>query len=293
MRILGLVTLYFPPGEVGENIASYLGELDALFVWDNTPGGCSVSFSPNQMAKIVRIRRGANVGIGNALNEAARYALENGFTHLLTMDQDSSFAPAGFKRYLDMIRNCEDKSFFQFSPSRSNRSESNPSGEVQVIGKTVEIEEIADTIISGTVTPVSVLKRVGLFYEKFVMDAIDTEYCLRIHREGGRIGRIPSVHLNHQLGYPLRGHLLGWKLESFNYSPMRTYYIARNFLFLKHLYPEYDCKYILKRLILYRFICILCIEQNKWEKLKALLAGAFQGITRQMNRDLYFKRMKQ
>lgn len=292
MKILGLVTLYFPPVEIAENIASYLDGLDALFVWDNTPEGNLIALSPDQEVKVSYVRRGENVGIGIALNEAARYAMDNGFTHLLTMDQDSSFLPGEFERYLNIIKRCGDERFFQFSPSRAKRS-SSPNNELKDSRKYIEIEEIADTIVSGTVTPVSVLKQIGLFYEQFVMDAIDTEYGLRIHRAGGKIGGVPSVYLKHQLGYPIRKRFWGWTLESFNYSPMRTYYIARNFLFLKHLYPEYDCKYILKRLILRRFLCILCIEQNKWEKARALLFGAFQGLTRQMNRDLFYKKMRQ
>ncbi len=288
MKTLGVVTLYHPSQEVKQHIASYLDGLDGLFIWDNTKGGSEISdfFGGNE--KTVHVRRGENVGIGMALNEAARYAIAHEYTHLLTMDQDSAFLSGEFADYLAIIAGCTNSDFFQFCPSRMKRPAFFPPGQIEGI-----IEETPDTIISGTVTPVSVLQELGLFYEPFVMDAIDTEYGLRIHRAGGKIGKIRAVYLKHQLGYPLRKRFLWWTLESFNYSPMRTYYITRNFLFLRYLYPEYDCKYIFKLFVLRRFIRILCIEQDKWQKMKALFAGTFQGLTRRMHRDLFINKMKQ
>lgn len=91
MKILGIVTLYNPPKEVGENLSSYAPFLDGLYLWDNTAGGSNVdSLLPPEVAKRVLMhRRGRNVGIAMALNAAIDLALKEGYTHLLTMDQDS------------------------------------------------------------------------------------------------------------------------------------------------------------------------------------------------------------
>ena len=93
MKILGIVTLYNPPKEVGENLSSYAPFLDGLYLWDNTAGGSNVdSLLPPEVAKRVLMhRRGRNVGIAMALNAAIDLALKEGYTHLLTMDQDSRF----------------------------------------------------------------------------------------------------------------------------------------------------------------------------------------------------------
>lgn len=282
MKVIGVVTLFYPVAEVAENITSYLPELDALIIWDNTPTDHPFSLPFTEGGKIVRIRRGKNTGIGQALNEAADYAIANGFTHLLTMDQDSRFAPSIFEEYLRIAGQCADGNFYLLSPSRiTPQGNSNP-----------QVEEIADTIISGSLFPVDTLRRLGNFYATFVMDAIDTEYGLRIHRHGGKIGKVSSVYLQHQLGYPFSKQFLFWKLTSFNYSPMRTYYIARNFIHLKHLYPEYDCKYIIKLFILRRFVRIVCIETNKREKLKALCIGCYHGLTGCMDKDPFINKTK-
>ncbi len=92
MKILGIVTLFNPPATVGDNLRSYARYLDGLFLWDNTPGeGAVIALPKDVEEKIVKIRRGANVGIGEALNAAISMVQEEGYTHLLTMDQASRF----------------------------------------------------------------------------------------------------------------------------------------------------------------------------------------------------------
>ena len=87
-------------------------------------------------------------------------------------------------------------------------------------------------IISGSIFPLKTIQKVGLYLDKFVMDAIDTEYFLRIRRHTGKVMLVPAANLKHELGHPLRKQILIWHPMSLNYSPVRTYYIARNFLYL-------------------------------------------------------------
>lgn len=90
MKLLALVTLYYPPAHITDNLLTYAEDVDGLFVWDNTPGGSNYQFPESISHKIVRLRQGENTGIGKALNAAAMFALDNGYTYLLTMDQDSA-----------------------------------------------------------------------------------------------------------------------------------------------------------------------------------------------------------
>ena len=90
MKLLALVTLYYPPAHITDNLLTYAEDVDGLFVWDNTPGGSNYQFPESISHKIVRLRQGENTGIGKALNAAAMFALDNGYTYLLTMDQDLS-----------------------------------------------------------------------------------------------------------------------------------------------------------------------------------------------------------
>ena len=255
--------------------------MDGLFVWDNTPGGSNYQFPESISHKIVRLRQGENTGIGKALNAAAMFALDNGYTYLLTMDQDSAFTASTFKDYIRIINNDKDSSHFAYIPLiNASGTDSN-----------APLKEAQGMIISGSIFPLKTIQKVGLYLDKFVMDAIDTEYFLRIRRHTGKVMLVPAANLKHELGHPLRKQILIWHPMSLNYSPVRTYYIARNFLYLNKQYAEFKRPELLWKLIWERPFYILFMEENKWEKLKALARGIWQGWRKDLNHDCYFKKL--
>lgn len=108
MKLAAVVVLYHPDENLVRNINSYLPQVDTLVLWDNTPEG--EKSAPLSLSGVCHPERleymgcGRNVGIGAALNQAVAYARDNGFTHLLTLDQDSYFREGDFRRYLENIR---------------------------------------------------------------------------------------------------------------------------------------------------------------------------------------------
>lgn len=280
MKLLALVTLYYPPAHITDNLLTYAEDVDGLFVWDNTPGGSNYQFPESISHKIVRLRQGENTGIGKALNAAAMFALDNGYTYLLTMEQDSAFTASTFKDYIRIINNDKDSSHFAYIPLiNASGTDSN-----------APLKEAQGMIISGSIFPLKTIQKVGLYLDKFVMDAIDTEYFLRIRRHTGKVMLVPAANLKHELGHPLRKQILIWHPMSLNYSPVRTYYIARNFLYLNKQYAEFKRPELLWKLIWERPFYILFMEENKWEKLKALARGIWQGWRKDLNHDCYFKK---
>ena len=108
MKLLAVVVLYHPDGDVLANIRTYLPGVDGLLLWDNTPRDCidrERLRAFQALEKSVYMGKGENVGIGAALNAAVDYARQHGFTHLVTFDQDSRFASDDFGRYLEAVRN--------------------------------------------------------------------------------------------------------------------------------------------------------------------------------------------
>ena len=248
MKLLALVTLYYPPAHITDNLLTYAEDVDGLFVWDNTPGGSNYQFPESISHKIVRLRQGENTGIGKALNAAAMFALDNGYTYIPLINASGTDSNAPLKEAQGMI-------------------------------------------ISGSIFPLRTIQKVGLYLDKFVMDAIDTEYFLRIRRHTGKVMLVPAANLKHELGHPLRKQILIWHPMSLNYSPVRTYYIARNFLYLNKQYAEFKRPELLWKLIWERPFYILFMEENKWEKLKALARGIWQGWRKDLNHDCYFKKL--
>ena len=281
MKLLALVTLYHPSPGAEERLATYAPHADALLLWDNTPGGSCLSLPEAVRRKLLRWRKGPNTGIGQALNEALREAEAGGYTHLLTMDQDSAFAEGSFLTYMNAMEQASD-SF----PA--------PCVYVPAINRPAADEPPCRTsgfIISGTVFPVETLRRVGRFNEKLVIDALDVDYACRLHEAGGTVVCIAQGSLRHELGYPLSRRILCWHPVSLNYSPLRVYYIARNFLFLQKKYPGHIDQRLVRKLVWMRPLYILLMERDKAEKLRAWLAGVRHGLRGDLARDAYFERM--
>lgn len=279
MNILVLTTLYHPAPDVAEHLASYADDVDAILLWDNTPGGCRLNLPTAVRAKVVRFRRGANVGIGPALNEAVRLLHEQGFSHLLTMDQDSAFAPGTFRAFKEQAERLADSRPVVYVP-RVNRP-----------AEDVAATDTSGFILSGSLFPRSTLEAVGGFEERLVIDGIDVDYACRLHRAGGHVMQVAQGSLCHELGYPLSRRILWWRPVSLNYSPLRVYYIARAFLYLQRTYPEQTDRRLVRKLVWMRPLYILLMERQKPAKLLAWVLGVWHGLRGQLERDAYRERM--
>lgn len=270
MRLLGVVILYYPDANVQANILSYLDFVEELIIWDNTPEGGFVFNSASDF-KIKRMGIGENMGLGYPLNEAVNYGISKGFTHLLTMDQDSSF-DNNFSRYLDLIGMYPSADIAAYSINYSKSVQSSSS----------EASEINICITSGTVYPLSIFSEIGLFRDDFFIDSIDTEFCLRALKYSKKILYFPSILMKHQLGYHTYYKFLWGRLGTPDYSAFRTYYIVRNMIILKRIYKFSPDNYIdnsLRELFCRRFLRICLVEKDKFNKIKYFSKAIVDGFT--------------
>lgn len=271
MKIVGVVVLYHPGDDLVRNINSYLPWLDRLLLWDNTPADEQRALPLSEVAYPERLERrgcGKNVGIGTALNDAARYALENGFTHLLTLDQDSYFLEGDFPRYLQCASKYGDGAIL--SVNYFIKSQQAPLYPV-----CDRVDKVASAMTSGTLYPVALFHRLGYFMEELFVWGIDCEYCWRAARQGVETLCFKNILLQHDLGYQRKKHrLLGKEVFPNEYPPMRTYYNVRNGILLHRLYPDHlNLKAHLRYHLYKRIIFILLYEDRKFAKWKALWDG--------------------
>lgn len=280
MKLLGIVILYFPTKEMLNNILSYLSVVDSLIVWNNTP---DVTFDSPILnnSKIINMGLGQNSGIGFALNEAVKYANAHSFTHLLTMDQDSFFENNDFSRYIKAIKESDLVSIF--SPNYKIKNE-------KMFSETQDPLIVETTMTSGSIYPVKIFSKVGVFRQDFFIDAIDTEFSLRAKQSGILTRIITFVYLIHSAGYQKTKHKFLWKTFFPNeYSPIRSYYIVRNGIITKHLYPWANWKGFLYYWFYKRIFFVICYEDNKLAKLKGLLYGFYHGLIGKTGEQIIFK----
>lgn len=242
-KIVGIIVLYNPNQTVVENIASYIDDLDMLYAVDNSDQKQSnIINSLLKNSKIHYINNNGNQGIAQALNIGANKAIEMGCQWLLTMDQDSSFNPVVFKKYLECFQrtpNPEEIAIFSPNYLKANNIESSCS-----------FTEKLTTITSGSLLNLHSYSIIGEFNEELFIDEVDHEYCLRAHLFNYKVVQFETIFLQHQIGSQIKIKLLG-KVHFKNiHAPIRHYYMTRNSLYILFKYhnkfPSYTRNHIWK-----------------------------------------------
>jgi len=271
MKILGIVTSYYPDlNELKHNINSYINGLDALIIWENTPKEYSQIQTIKEYLnneKITVWTTGKNEYIAKPFNIAIAWAEEKGFTHLLTMDQDSYFQENDFLRFCSLIEKNKDDKIAIFAPS-INYGDKNIEGFV----------ETKSAITSGSIHNTELFKTIGNYEEELPIHMGDVDFCIRIIKSGFRVVYSPSIILKHKLGYNRKTK---WGFIINPYPAQSTYYIVRNNIVLWKKYPELfplnTRYYFIKYRIIYR-VSKLFFEEDALRKLKAIVLGIIHGI---------------
>lgn len=265
MIVYGVVVLYNPNIEVFSNINSYITDIEKLYIIDNTERKDLkfVEKVKDISHKCVYIDNKGNKGIAYALNLAAKFSISENANWLLTMDQDSKFFSSSVQIMRNWIDINDTTNIGIVSPSHMVNEE-----------KKYKFYNLL-TMTSGNLVNLSIYQKLGGFLEKFFIDCVDTEYCLRLKRYGFKIHRISTIVLEHHLGNVKKHSFLGFSFHPSNHIPVRRYYITRNRLWLwqeyKNDFPDFIA--FEKKMTLYEIIKILLGEEEKCKKIIAILDG--------------------
>lgn len=270
MKLIAVVTEYFCDiNELSRNINSYINAVDKLVIWVNTPGADAVNEISEHFdnPKIEVISTGENEYLAKPFNQIiGTYSVE-GFTHLLTMDQDSFFAENAASLLRQKIA----------SDSTVNTGIYIPFVDLGG-GEKPFTDEIKFAYTSGSVFPLSVFAKCGYFREDLAMYTVDIEFSFRVRKQGFKITRYSDVILHHKMGYAKKNKL-GFVVN--NYSASSTYYILRNTILLWKEYPseftKRDKYFLLKYKVLFRLLKLI-FEDNRIKKTKAILLGLIHGL---------------
>ena len=257
---------YYPDKELlTRNVQAYVNEVDKVLVWENTPATEKMQYRYVRHEKIEYCGDGAN-SISHALNSAWRYAKDNGFDYMLTMDQDSVFAD--FSLYKNTVMaNCKGHAAI-YSPYIEHAPR--PAAPVQ---------EVHYAITSGTMLPVSAISAVGGYDESFAIDGVDIEFCLRARGRGIRTYMIGDCVLTQKYGVPRVAYFLGHRVSYASYSANRLYHIYKSQVILIRKYHSDEhwknfCFYLLRKTPRN----IILFEKDKIRKLWAIVRGIVAGV---------------
>ena len=274
MLLAGIVILYNPDDEVLDNIATYIEELDWLYVFDNTeapdPG---IVGKIKEFPHVQYISFGENKGISYALNIALKSATDYRF--LLTMDQDSRFYEGMLSQYKKFLENnySKDNTVAMFSVHYDGLPESRNADDVETVDR---------AITSGSVLNVEIANRIGGFDENLFIDEVDNEFCYRARLNGYKILQLNKIKLQHHLGNPIPIKLFGRNYAALNHGAVRKYYISRNNIYIMKKYPKVRL-YCMTELIKL-FIKTLWTEPDKWKRTQYMIKGIRDGVEGNMGK---------
>jgi rhamnosyltransferase len=297
-RVLAVVVTFHPEQIRLLRLMELLCEqVDSVLVVDNTPDELSGSADVLKLLlgsfRQLRIRRlGENRGIAAAQNIGIQIAIEEGYEHVLFSDQDS--LPAE-----DMVANLlltsdelhgDGVAVGCICPAYFDEMTQQPfSFQVQrpghpfystVPGDTAQPwVEIITTISSGSLMPVSTLRRVGGMREDFFIDDVDTEWCHRARSLGFRNFGTSRARLSHRLGSAsFRIWYFGWRKQS-EYSPTRLYYRFRNFALMVRL-PHVPARWSLRAAWYWlgNIYAHSLYAEHRCQNIGAILWGLWDGV---------------
>ena len=274
MKLAAVVISYdYSDEQLFENVKRYIDDVDLMIIWDNTPQErkkLNDEFWTNQKTKTLFLTTGKNEGIGYALNRAVECAKQYGCTHLLTMDQDSIWRDfAGYRRTVEFDNDVD---IAIYAPTIAD-------AESDFVFCCNKSDLYA--ITSGSILDLGVDEKVGGFNEKFFIDEVDNEYCIRAVKKGFHIKILENCYLYQHFGYKDGQSFLA--RQTANYSAFRTYFQVRNRLWMWRLYPkQLSWRYHARTLLMTitkRCAIILVYEKDKMNKMKAIMKACITMVT--------------
>jgi rhamnosyltransferase len=259
--VAGSVILYNSEERVVQNIATYIDQIDHLFVVDNsdTPNPQLIK-AIQTLPNITYVACNGNKGVAYALNRAAEAAVQGGYRFLLTMDDDSQVPAKMLDTMLEFITN-------------------HPADQIGIVGSQSIPERVSEsvssvwfTITSGSFLNLEAYVACGPFMDSLFIDWVDHEYCFRLIRNGFKIFEINYLALGHRLGHEKQAHLFGHLIRRWpSHSAVRMYYKVRNSLFVLRQYRQtlpVSITRFFYRAMLTDLITILLFEDSKIIRLR-------------------------
>lgn len=264
MQLAGCVILYNSTFEVWNNIKTYIDALDKIYIIDN-----SEKHNERLRAQICKCEKcryidlGKNKGIAYALNIAVKNANADNFQWLLTMDQDSraDFDTINQMKQYIYTEGKGDEKIICIQEDKLKRN-----------NRKSRLQYLNETITSGSIIDISTCISLGGFRRELFIDEVDTEYCIRLIKKGYKIVRLNYLGFSHQMG----NQKLCNGINTFNYPPVRYYYIIRNLNYVKEElkilgFPEEFQNE--KKNQINEWIISVWHEKNRWIKYLYMLHG--------------------
>lgn len=285
-KIVAVISCFRPGREFATNVGLASGQSDEVIIVDDDsgPSWAHVLDELDSRPRTSVLRHAENSGIAKTLNDGVDLADRRGASHILFLDQDSVL-PDGFVASLHSLL-CDASSaglpVGVVAPWKVNDYESKKPGAV-LRGFQLRDEPIQ----SGQLMPIETWRTVGRFREDFFIDAVDTEYFLRMQDKGFVAVFHRALNLPHSLGAAVDATVFGRPLRMGGrplsirvHPPLRTYYIYRNGVLLARERLRARPRFVARWMVgmMKRSIISIGLGPGKREQLRAAFLGTVDGL---------------
>lgn len=271
-----MVVLYNPDNNVVDNIKTYYNAVEKIYVIDNSENkNIDVISKLNQWSKIKYLCNKGNRGIAFALNRGAKNAIHDKFDWLLTMDQDTAFFDKSMDLLIDGLEKFSSDPKMAIVAANYYEIYSNDRTSTEYSGRDAVIQ-------SGSIINLKIFKKINGYENKLFIDEVDLDYCYRCKQQNYKIIRVNRAMMKHNRGnLKKNGAIITW-----NYPPIRYYYIVRNKIYVWKKYRHFIKKIrgnsayvsldIIMRMVLK--------EDDKYKKILAIFLGVIDAVFGKMGK---------
>ncbi len=274
------ITVFEPDiDRLKSNIEATLCQVEKLYIVDNgSKNTLDLKNFYRDNERVTLIENAQNEGIAKALNQMCLAAQNDGFDWILTLDQDSLPEPDLVEHYLPYL---DDKKVGILTPKFLDDNE--PENILSANEPETEIVHRCNT--SASLVRLSVYKESEGFDEAMFIDCVDFDFCTQVEKLGYKILRVNKAILHHRLGVAQEvkffipiGRVLGIKklqkpFFTYNHSPLRTYYYARNIKYYSFKHRDFIDRKVERRVYIKWLVLKLFFEKEKFKKLSAIIKG--------------------
>ncbi|EPK7767910.1 TPA: glycosyltransferase [Klebsiella oxytoca] len=284
MKVGAVFVLYNPSPDIINKLKEYeskYANTELIFV-DNSPSDASTKIAITDHNYFYNGNKG---GIAGALNIGVNELFKRHCDFVFTFDQDSELPDEFFNSMINFINlkkaNIVCPNFYDINSKTYATFVELTKWKYTVVDKPATT---AFAISSGLGFSKHVWEVVNPFDESYIIDHVDTKFCLEAHDK-----RIPifvnyDVCLNHEIGNRVVKRFLGVTLKPNNHNEIRKYYIVRNgtVLGFKYLlkYPSYFYLNILR--VVHEYLCVILYESSKLKKVYFMTKGLLHSLVHKM-----------
>lgn len=262
--VCAIIVTYLPILERFEQVLLHICSQCSVVIVDNSEGSYIGKIQKHSEANgcslIVNER---NLGIAVAQNQGINFALDQGYSYVLLLDQDSIVCDGFVQKLMrhtaiDIMAVISGRAIDARNQDVSNTNVKNS-----------QYIEQRDLMSSGTLIHRNVIARVGLFEEPLFIDCVDFEWGWRARSLGLRLLLVRDAFFSHTIG---DGHKRYEQLP----SPIRHYYQTRNisYMFTRRYIPK---RWKLKQLFFFipKIMKIVIFGSDKKKRLGYIFRGMY------------------